>query len=210
VGLISSRALFIAAASLTLLTPACSNTGLHGLPVRPKQQAPEISAEDTGGGSFALHDQRGHVVVLSFGYTSCPDVCPTTLSRMKEVNRRLAQARAADVTMLFLTVDPERDTVARLRDYVRAFDPKIHGLRLTGVPLSSTLHAYGVTSERHELPANRYEGRPLEGAYYSFDHTSGYYVIDRAGALRLRFPADAPVDDMVSDLLALNAEDEPR
>lgn len=208
--LICSSALCAGALSLSLLTLGCGNTGLHGIPMRPKQQAPEISAEDTSGGSFNLRGQRGRVVVLSFGYTSCPDVCPMTLSRMKELGRRLSEARAADVSMLFLTVDPERDTMARLREYVQAFDPKILGLRLTGAPLSSALLAYGVTSERHDLPADRYAGRPLEGAYYSIDHTSGFYVIDKAGDLRLRFPADAPVDEMVSDLVALAAEGDRR
>jgi protein SCO1/2 len=196
--------------SLALLTLGCGSAELHGAPVLPKEQAPDISAEDAGSGPFQLHKQLGRIVVLSFGYTSCPDVCPTTLSKMKDIYRRLGEKRAADVALVFLSVDPGRDTAARLREYVSAFDPRILGLRLTGVPLAATLAAYGVTSERHELPAERYEGRPLAGEYYSFDHTSGYYVVDKAGYLRLRFPADAPVEDMVSDLLVLAAEGSPR
>jgi protein SCO1/2 len=208
--LVHARALSVGAASLALLTLGCGNAELHGASVLPRGPAPDISAEDTSGGPFQLHDQRGRIIVLSFGYTSCPDVCPTTLSKMKDIYRRLGEKRAGDVTMAFLSVDPERDTVARLREYVSAFDPKILGLRLTGAPLASTLVAYGVTSERRELPGERYPDRPLAGEYYSFDHTSGYFVIDKAGYLRLRFPAEAPVDDMVSDLLALAAEGSPR
>src|SRR5690348_12712085 len=82
-------ALSIGATSLLLSTLGCTRSELHGAPVRPKQPAPEISAEDTSGGPFSLHEHRGRVTVLSFGYTSCPDVCPMTLSKMKEIDRRL-------------------------------------------------------------------------------------------------------------------------
>jgi protein SCO1 len=202
-------ALFMMSVGPSALTLGCANERLHGVVVRPKKRAPELS-DDAAGGPFHLRARTGQVVVLSFGYTSCPDVCPTTLSRMKELYRRLGEARAGGVSMVFVSVDPERDTEARLREYVSAFDPRILGLRLTGASLSSTLLAYGVTSERHDIPADRYEKHPLEGAYYSIDHTAGYFVIDKAGDLRLRFPPEAPVDEMLSDLLALTTEGRER
>lgn len=196
--------------ALTFAALGCASESLHGTSLRPRRPAPEIVAAGAEGKQVRLPAHDGRIVVLSFGYTSCPDVCPTTLSKMKAIYRRLGDARADRVSLVFLSIDPERDTEARVRDYVSAFDPRILGLRLTGAALPSTLLAYGVTSERHDVPPGRYEERPLVGAYYSIDHTAGYFVIDRAGSLRLRFPAEAPVDDVVSDLLALSSEGDPQ
>jgi protein SCO1 len=149
------------------------------------------------------------VVVLSFGYTSCPDVCPTTLSRLRSAYRQLG-ARADEVAVVFLTVDPERDSPERLRPYLAAFEPRFEGAVLEGEALHTTLERYGITAVRRIADARRY--RALPGAAdaeppYSIDHTGGYLLIDRAGTLRLRYPHQATAEQLGSGLQRLLDEE---
>lgn len=140
-----------------------------------------------------MEDAAGKVVVLSFGYTSCPDVCPTALSRMKALYKALGP-EAARVRMAFVTVDPDRDLPERLRDYVTAFDERIVPVRQSGRTLQQTLAAYGVVvkfrAERPNVP-------------YAVDHTSGFLVIDSHGELRLRLSPELSEADMVADITRL-------
>jgi protein SCO1/2 len=120
-------------------------------------------------------DYRGKVTLLYFGYTFCPDVCPLTLSNVGQVLRALGGS-ADNVRVLFVTVDPNRDTAAILKQYVAAFGPQIDGLRGSPDQLASLARRYRVAYSVDPHGAN--------GAY-EVTHSSGIYAFDRAGKARL-------------------------
>jgi protein SCO1/2 len=115
---------------------------------------------------------RGKVRAMTFGYTFCPDICPTTLSTMSGAMDRLG-AEAGRVAMLFVTVDPERDTQAQLKDYLTAF-PGIVGLTGTEAMVNSAARNFRVRYERRPAPAN-------DPKAYAVDHSAGIYIMDRTG-----------------------------
>jgi protein SCO1/2 len=167
---------------------------------------PSRQATDFGPLRFAT--QRGHVVVITFGFTSCPDVCPLTLSRMRAVYRLLG-ADAARVTMAFVTVDPERDRPESLQRYVTSFDPRILPVHLEHRALVDALAAYGVTANKRLPDPSRYRSLPGAGASYSIDHTAGLFVADKRGRLRLRIVHDAKAEAIAGDIRRLLDEREP-
>jgi len=166
--------------------------------VDPVRNAPEILLTTTDGAEFRLSQHRGKVVVIVFGYTLCPDVCPVTLARLAQIRTRLATA-AERLRVVFVTLDPERDTTARVHAYVRAFDPAFIGL--TGPPkaLAQVRDAYGVVAGR----------RGAAGTGYLVDHSTFVFVVDRTGQLRFMFPAGASAEDMVQVIAAVGLERQP-
>ncbi len=169
---------------------------LRGSVIDSSALAPEIVLSATDGSTYALRERQGRVVLIFFGYTSCPDVCPATLSEMREVRKALGE-RAADVDMLFITVDPARDSLERMGMYVSLFDPAILGLTGSPEALEAVYRAYGVTVEfQSEATA----------AGYLVTHSSRIYVVDRAGKLRLTYPFGTAIDDIVQDVRYLLKE----
>jgi len=150
----------------------------------------EFSLYDAGGVARSAAGYRGRVVLLYFGYTNCPDVCPTTLQRLAQALAKLGD-RAARARVLFVTVDPERDTAARLQAYARAFGPGVEGLRAEGKPLQDLEKRYHVVAER--------EGG---GADYSVGHTSAVYIFDPSGRARL-VATGADAADVIAHDVAL-------
>ena len=134
------------------------------------------------GGPFSLMDQnglarsdkdfRGKYVLLYFGYSFCPDVCPTTLGVMADALSRLGP-RAKRIVPVFVTIDPERDTPAVLRKYLAAFGPEFVGLTGTLPQIAKVAHEYDVYFAKH----------PLQGGNYSMDHTSIIYLLGPDGKL---------------------------
>ena len=169
---------------------------LRGSVIDSSAAAPEIVLSATDGSTYSLRERQGRVALIFFGYTSCPDVCPATLSEMREVRKALGE-RAADVDMLFITVDPARDSLERMGMYVSLFDPAILGLTGSPEALEAVYRAYGVTVEfQTETTA----------AGYLVTHSSRVYVVDRAGKLRLTYPFGTAVDDIVQDVRFLLKE----
>lgn len=148
---------------------------------------------DHRGQQRSLADFRGKVVVIFFGYTSCPDICPTTLARLAEVMKALGQAAGA-VQVLFVTLDPERDSAERLSAFVPWFDPSFLGLRGDQAQIKVVADEFRVFSARKEV------GSELG---YVLDHSSGAYVFDPVGRLRLYVKDKASVDDIVADIRLL-------
>lgn len=144
------------------------------------------------GDPFRMSDQQGKVVVIFFGYTFCPDVCPLALADLKAVATKLGE-KAQDLAVVFVTVDPERDTLERLAAYVSAFSPDFYGVRLEGQMYEATQKAYGVFVEKR--PAEN--GDPNN---YFVDHSGGVYIIDKTGNLVEAFRFDAGVDAISGDL----------
>jgi protein SCO1/2 len=159
--------------------------------VEPYPVAPEIELTRSDGNSFRLGELRGEVVLLFFGYTSCPDVCPTTLAELKLALTKLPEKDAAKVKVLFVTVDPVRDTPARVQEYLDHFNPAFIGLGGSQPALEKVWQSYGIISEA--VPGASTAG-------YTVDHTARVTLIDGQGNMRVSFGLDTPVDDMVHDL----------
>lgn len=153
----------------------------------------ELSLTDQNGKSRTLSDFRGKVVALFFGYTHCPDVCPTTLAQLSQVMKALGPD-ADRVQVLFVTVDPERDTPAVLSQYVTAFDPRFLGLYGDAEATRRAAKEFKVFYEKHEGAA------PGE---YSVDHSAGTYVIDPKGRLRLFVGNGKAGADLAHDIRTL-------
>jgi protein SCO1/2 len=156
-----------------------------------------LSLTDHNGVQRTLADFSGKVVVLFFGYTHCPDVCPTTLSDMAAALKLLTPAQAQQVQVLFVTVDPERDTPKLLREYVPYFYPTFLGLYGTPTETAAVAGEFHVFYQKHTTPG------PIG---YLVDHTAGSYVLDREGRLRLFQPYGQRPADIAHDLKLLLAE----
>lgn len=148
---------------------------------------------DVGGTPRSLADYRGKVVMLFFGFTHCPDMCPTALAKMAQAHRQLGKD-GERVQGLFATLDPARDTPAVLSRYVPAFDPSF-------VALTADTETIDATASSFKLFFARL--KPDENGNYSVDHSSAIFVFDPAGRLKLYERGDAPVDTLVHDLKVL-------
>ena len=159
----------------------------------PPQGAPEFSLRGSDGSEVTLARYRGKVVLLTFGFTHCAAVCPTTLATLAQARSRLGES-ADSVQVIFVTVDPARDDAAHMRNYLAAFDPGFIGA--TGAPdaLAAVREKYGVTAVRHGT-----------GPDYAMAHTSSIFLIDRDGKLRAMMPFGHDASDFVHDIELLSA-----
>jgi protein SCO1/2 len=140
-----------------------------------------------------MADFKGKVVVMFFGYTQCPDVCPTTMAEMTEVLKQLGP-QADQVQVLFVTVDPERDTQELLAQYVPAFDKRFIGLR--GTPEQTA-----AVAKEFKVMYNKVAGSSKDS--YTVDHTAASYVFDKEGKLRLLLRNGQGVAPAVHDIKLL-------
>ena len=196
-GLGLAAVLVIGAAGIWVLTQSYT---FHGSVIDPAMRAPDFTLTAHTGKPFRLADQAGEIVVLFFGYTSCPDVCPTTLATFKRTKTLLAR-ETGRVQFIFITVDPERDTVDRVRNWVTAFDSSFIGLTGTEAELTPVWKAYGVYREK--MPAES------GSTGYSMDHSTAVYVIDARGNLRLTFSYGETAEAMAQDIGYLLNEKTP-
>jgi protein SCO1 len=157
----------------------------------PAREAPDFSVRGSDGTTLTLSRYRGKVVLLGFGYTSCPNVCPVTLAVLAQVHRKLGPL-AAQVQVIYLTVDPERDNAERLKQYLAAFDPTFVGGTGTAAQMAAVRSSYGVTAEKHGT-----------GSDYAVAHSSFVYLITREGKLRALMPFGHKADDYVHDISTL-------
>ncbi len=166
------------------------------LPERPLPQAVKPSAGDftlqSDNGPVSLKDYRGRLVLVYFGYTYCPDICPTSLALTSEALRRLTPEEQARVASIFISVDPERDTPARLKEYVEFFHPGLVGLTGSKEALAETAFRYGVFFARQKLDS--------AGNGYVIDHTADTYVIGADGQLLDKIAHATPPDQVVTKL----------
>lgn len=179
--------------ALAILAGCAQPYTFRGTEFAGEKSAPNFTLTGANGQPVSLSDFRDKVVVLYFGYTFCPDVCPTTLSDMKQVMQMLGN-KADDVQFIMISVDPERDSPEKLAEYVANFDPRFIGLTGTPEDVLAAATPYGVIFEKHE-------GSAATG--YLVDHTATLNVIDKNGRLRLLFPFDADPKDIASDLKQL-------
>ena len=143
------------------------------------------------GERIRLSDLKGRALVMFFGYTFCPDVCPATLARVREVRAALPPEDAARFTGVFVSVDPARDTPERLGEYVEFFDPAFVGLTGTDEELEDIARRYGA---QFVIP----EGQSKDG--YLVNHSTVAYLIDPLGYVRALYYGDEPVDAIASNV----------
>ncbi|BBO60361.1 SCO family protein [Mycoavidus sp. B2-EB] len=161
-------------------TPAFKNTDLTGNP----SFGTDFTLPDTAGQMRTLADFKGKVVVLLFGYTHCPDICPMTLATLAQALKQLGN-KAKRVQVLFVTVDPARDTLSSLARYVPAFDPSFIGLRPANeAQLKKVTQDFRVFFARESASVDEMAKTPTADAY-TMDHTAAGYVFDASGTLRL-------------------------
>ncbi|TFW25259.1 SCO family protein [Duganella callida] len=153
----------------------------------------DFALTDHNGQPRTMADFKGKVVIMFFGYTQCPDVCPTTMAEMSEVMKQLGP-QADQVQVLFVTIDPERDTQKLLAEYVPAFDKRFLGLY-------GTAEQTAAVGKEFKVLYNKVPGK--EPGSYSMDHTAASYVFDKQGKLRLLLRPGQPTASTVHDLKLL-------
>jgi len=180
---------------LSLLFAAAADgaddTNLKAGVFTPARPAPDFTLSGSDGSKLQLSKYLGKVVILAFGFTSCPDVCPTTLAVLAQARRNLGRD-GDEVKVVYITVDPERDDAKRMRKYLAAFDPTFVGG--TGSPerLAAVRREYGIAADKRRA-----------GSDYVVAHSSYIYFIDRAGRLRALMPYGHTADDYVHDVRIL-------
>lgn len=189
------------------LVGACAAAALALAACQPAPQAPSFQATDITGAPFGrdfsltdhngqarrLADFRGKVVAVFFGYTHCPDVCPTTLSDFAAALKQLGPL-AAQVQVIFVTVDPQRDTPELLKLFVPAFHPGFLGMYTDAASLQALANEFKVVYQKSSVKADD---------DYLIDHSAGTYVYDAQGNLRLLMPYGSSPDVIANDLRTL-------
>jgi protein SCO1/2 len=166
-------------------------TGLKAGVFSPARMAPDFTLRGSDGGDLVLSRYRGKIVLLAFGYTSCTEVCPITLALLAQARRELGAAGEA-VQVVYVTVDPERDGVDRMRQFLANFDPSFIGGTGTPEQLASVRKAYGITATK--IPTK-------DG--YAVAHSSFVYIVDRGGNLCAMMPFGHAAQDYVHDIKLL-------
>jgi protein SCO1/2 len=164
--------------------------------VVPTKPATDFRLTDQNGRAFDLAGERGHAVILFFGYTHCPDVCPATMAQLSRVYHTLSPAQREHVRVVFVTVDPQRDDPAALKRYVDLFDPTFVGLTGTPAQLAPVYDAYHVWHQRL---------RGTKASGYLVAHGSSIYLIDPAGDLRVLHDWQDPASAIAGDVKQLLA-----
>lgn len=194
------RAVLAAAAGLALALSGCdrfmapSGRSFNAIDITGAEYARRFQLPDQNGQVRTLADFKGKVTFVFFGYTHCPDVCPSTLAEIAQVKKELG-ADAGSLQVVFITVDPQRDTPALLKAYVESFDPSFVALRGSPEETAATAKEFKVFFAR--------EPGKTEG--YSVDHTAGSYVFDRTGRVRLFVRYGSGAAALAADLKALLA-----
>ena len=170
-----------------------SSSALLGETLNPSG---DFTLTDASGKLFHLKDHRGEVVLMFFGYTSCPGICPMTLSKFAKV-RSLLGAMNQKVVTVFVTVDPQRDTAARLTEYLGYFDKRAIGLTGTKMEIDKVVDAYKASYKKIRNASSR---------GYTIDHTSIIYLIDKQGRVRSLFHQDDGPEKMASIIKEISAD----
>jgi protein SCO1 len=188
------RPLLLLCACLAAAGAPAATGGFKSGVFDPPRQAPEFSLQGTDGQPLNLNRYHGKVVLLAFGYSSCTAVCPVTLHTFALAVRKLGPA-AAGIQVVYVTVDPERDTPARLKQFLANFDPTFIGGTGTEQQLAQVLKDYGVSAKKIAYEKT-----------YVYDHSSFTYLLDRNGRIRGLMPYGHGADDFVNDLTILLRE----
>jgi len=146
---------------------------------------------DHNGNQKSLIDFKGKVLAVFFGFTNCPDICPTTMLDLKAVKLELGD-KQDNLQVLFITADPERDTVETLKEYIPSFDPSFIGLTGNLESIKNVAQQYKVFIEKVE-----------QGNTYTVDHSAGIYLIDKGGKIKIRHSYGSAPKKIAEDILRL-------
>lgn len=152
---------------------------------------PDFQLVDDNDQRRSLSDYRGRVAIVFFGFTHCPDVCPAELFKLSQVMRGLGPL-ASKVQVLFISLDPERDTPKLLKAYVAAFNPRFVGLTGSTAQINAAASSFSIQF-----------AKVAQGKDYTIEHSTGTYVLDQSGRLRLVATAQDSSDDLIHDLKIL-------
>jgi protein SCO1/2 len=163
--------------------------GLKSGVFEPPRMAPDFTVRGSNGKELKLSQFRGKLVLLEFGYTSCVDVCPVSLATLAQARKQLGP-QADQMQVIYVTVDPERDTEERMRNYLKAFDTTFIGATGTPQQMARVRQEYGITATK----------KTIEGSKdYIVGHSSYLYFVDRKGSLRALLPFGRSADDVAHD-----------
>lgn len=190
----AARLLLAVAAVVAPISCGPSTPSFRGAVLEEPVPVPDFVLNDQEGRPYRMSDQLGQVVLLFFGYTSCPDVCPTTLATWRRVHEMLGED-ASNVEFVFVTVDPERDTTERLGLHVQAFNPNFVGLTGDQDDLARVYDIFDIFYEIDESTQS--------ALGYLVNHTATTFVVDQEGQWRLRIPYGTPAEDIVHDIKQL-------
>ena len=178
---------------LSACQPSTQNNQFVATDITGADFAQTLNLTDHNGQQRTLADFNGKVVALFFGYTHCPDVCPTTMADLKQAMKLLG-AKADEFQVLFVTLDPERDTQAVLAQYVPEFDARFIGL-------SGTKEEIATVAKDFKIFAAKVENSGKSG--YTIDHSAGIYIFDKTGKIRLYIDYGAKPADIAADVTKL-------
>ncbi len=164
--------------------------GLKSGLFEPPRVAPAIGLRASDGSAFDLARYRGKLVVLEFGFTRCTEVCPVSLASLAQA-RKLLGADADKVQVVFITVDPARDSVTRLHDYLAQFDPGFIGVSGSAAQVDAVLKAYGISATKRMVAGSKTD--------YTMHHSSYLYFVDPRGMLRALMPFGRPAAEIAHD-----------
>ncbi|MBQ5459813.1 MAG: SCO family protein [Rhodocyclaceae bacterium] len=187
-----AAALFCVAASPAWAQPHA--VAQRSTPVENANYGRDFKLHDPDGSVKRLADFRGAVLVLFFGYTSCPDACPTALLKLHEALALLPEAARAKVQVRFVTLDPERDSPAVLKDYLGMFGEQFHALTGTPAEIAEAKKEFRVYARRSTLPGTD---------FYVIDHSTNLFLFDPQGKLRLVAPHAISAENLAKDLQSL-------
>lgn len=193
--------------TLCLLIALSTSLDVFAADDRPQDLILETAEVPTGGdftlqsinGPLSTKDLRGKVILLYFGYTKCPDVCPTSLSFMTQALNGLTEVELNNVAGIFISVDPKRDDVETLKHYTNFFHKNLIGVTGTAEEVADVAKLFGAKYYEVELPGSAFG--------YSVNHSSVTYLIDKKGELKLIFPHETPSSVMLEGVRYLLAED---
>jgi protein SCO1 len=189
-----------------LLVLSCAIEALATEDVQQQDEVLELDKAPSGGdftlqsidGPVSTKDLRGKVLMLYFGYTKCPDVCPTSLAYITQTLHELTPEELPQVVGIFISVDPKRDNVQALHDYVSYFHENFIGLTGSAEEIAEVAKLYGAQYHEVQLPGSAFG--------YSVNHSSATYLIDKKGELRFVFPHQTAPSIMLEGLRYLMAE----
>lgn len=189
----AERILMVIAALLALVVAGVALFWQPEMPERPVPRAIIAAGGDftlqSAGGPVSLKDYRGKLVLLYFGYTYCPDICPTSLAATSEGLKQLMPEELAQVAMIFVSVDPKRDTPERLKEYVEFFHPAIVGLTGTAENIAEIAKRYGVFYAEQKVET--------AGGGYVVDHSADTFIVAPDGQVVGKIAHATPPDQVV-------------
>ena len=177
---------------LTCFLYACSDdkkNNFNGSDITKAKINGNFSLTDQYGANRTLRDFNGNVVAIFFGFANCPDICPTTLVELKEIDKRINNK---NLQVLFVTLDPDRDTQEVLKEYLASFNKTFIGLTGSIKDIEKIARQYKIFRLKVE-----------EGVSYTIDHSSAIYLVDKKGEVRLRYPYGFKIEEIVEDIKKL-------